>query len=122
MRRTALIAMVALVAAACGDDRAPARPDSVVAVAPDSATATAPAAPRSRWDAGYGPVLFVASNGGIRAVAPDITDSTFASVRYRNLVGQRYIALTQGVGGPSILREGSTIPLSRTAPRSGAGR
>ena len=45
-----------------------------------------------------------------------ITDSTFASVRYRNLVGQRYIALTQGVGGPSILREGSTIPLSRTAP------
>ena len=78
MRRTALIAMVALVVAACGDDRAPARPDSVVAVAPDSATATAPAAPRSRWDAGYGPVLFVASNGGIRAVAPDITDSTFA--------------------------------------------
>jgi phospholipid/cholesterol/gamma-HCH transport system substrate-binding protein len=45
-----------------------------------------------------------------------ITDSTFASVRYRNLVGQRYIALTQGVGGPSILRDGATIPLSRTAP------
>jgi phospholipid/cholesterol/gamma-HCH transport system substrate-binding protein len=45
-----------------------------------------------------------------------ITDSTFASVRYRNLVGQRYIALTQGVGGPSILREGATIPLTRTAP------
>jgi phospholipid/cholesterol/gamma-HCH transport system substrate-binding protein len=45
-----------------------------------------------------------------------LTDSTFASVRYRNLVGQRYIALTQGVGGPSILREGATIPLTRTAP------
>ena len=45
-----------------------------------------------------------------------ITDSTFASVRYRNLVGQRYIALTQGVGGPSVLREGATIPLSKTAP------
>jgi phospholipid/cholesterol/gamma-HCH transport system substrate-binding protein len=45
-----------------------------------------------------------------------VTDSTFASVRYRNLVGQRYIALTQGVGGPSILRDGATIPLSRTAP------
>jgi phospholipid/cholesterol/gamma-HCH transport system substrate-binding protein len=45
-----------------------------------------------------------------------ITDSTFASVRYRNLVGQRYIALTQGVGGPSILREGATIPMTKTAP------
>ena len=45
-----------------------------------------------------------------------LTDSTFASVRYRNLVGQRYIALTQGVGGPSVLREGATIPLTRTAP------
>ena len=45
-----------------------------------------------------------------------ITESTFATVRYRNLVGQRYIALTQGVGGPSVLREGSTIPLQRTAP------
>ncbi len=40
--------------------------------------------------------------------------STQAAIRYRNLVGQRYIALTQGVGSPSILREGATIPLSRT--------
>jgi phospholipid/cholesterol/gamma-HCH transport system substrate-binding protein len=45
-----------------------------------------------------------------------VTESTFATIRYRNLVGQRYIALTQGVGGPSILREGATIPLQRTAP------
>ena len=45
-----------------------------------------------------------------------ITASTFAAIRYRNLVGQRYIALSQGVGGPSILREGSTIPLTRTKP------
>jgi phospholipid/cholesterol/gamma-HCH transport system substrate-binding protein len=45
-----------------------------------------------------------------------ITDSTFASVRYRNLVGQRYISLSQGVGGPSVLREGATIPMSKTAP------
>ena len=45
-----------------------------------------------------------------------VTESTFATIRYRNLVGQRYIALTQGVGGPSILREGDTIPLQRTAP------
>jgi phospholipid/cholesterol/gamma-HCH transport system substrate-binding protein len=45
-----------------------------------------------------------------------VTQSTFATIRYRNLVGQRYIALTQGVGGPSVLREGETIPLARTAP------
>jgi phospholipid/cholesterol/gamma-HCH transport system substrate-binding protein len=45
-----------------------------------------------------------------------VTASTRAAIRYRNLVGQRYIALTQGVGSPSILREGSTIPLSRTQP------
>ena len=45
-----------------------------------------------------------------------LTASTFAAIRYRNLVGQRYIALTQGVGGPSLLPEGATIPLQRTAP------
>ena len=43
-----------------------------------------------------------------------VTAATNAAIRYRNLVGQRYIALTQGVGSPSILREGSTIPLART--------
>jgi phospholipid/cholesterol/gamma-HCH transport system substrate-binding protein len=43
-----------------------------------------------------------------------VTAGTNAAIRYRNLVGQRYIALTQGVGSPSILREGSTIPLART--------
>jgi phospholipid/cholesterol/gamma-HCH transport system substrate-binding protein len=50
------------------------------------------------------------------SVASDsqVMASTQAAIRYRNLVGQRYIALTQGVGSPSILREGSTIPLSRT--------
>jgi len=46
----------------------------------------------------------------------ELTDSTNATIRYRNLVGQRYIALTQGVGGPDVLREGATIPLSRTQP------
>jgi phospholipid/cholesterol/gamma-HCH transport system substrate-binding protein len=45
-----------------------------------------------------------------------VTDSTYAAIRYRNLVGQRYIALSRGVGGPSILREGATIPMSRTQP------
>ena len=43
-----------------------------------------------------------------------VTAATDAAIRYRNLVGQRYIALTQGVGSPSILRDGATIPLART--------
>ena len=46
----------------------------------------------------------------------EVTESTFATIRYRNLVGQRYIALSQGVGGPSVLEAGDTIPLERTAP------
>ncbi|HET7385631.1 MAG TPA: MlaD family protein [Nocardioidaceae bacterium] len=45
-----------------------------------------------------------------------VTQSTYAAIRYRNLVGQRYIALTQGVGGPKVLDPGSTIPISRTKP------
>ncbi|MGW2645304.1 MCE family protein [Streptomyces sp. NPDC001393] len=43
--------------------------------------------------------------------------STHAVVRYRNLVGQRYIALTEGTGdATATLRPGGTIPLSRTQP------
>jgi len=45
-----------------------------------------------------------------------LTDSTDATIRYRNLVGQRYISLSQGVGGPQTLQPGQTIPISRTAP------
>ncbi|MFL6135042.1 MAG: MCE family protein [Nocardioidaceae bacterium] len=45
-----------------------------------------------------------------------VTRSTQATIRYRNLVGQRYIALTQGVGGPGVLKEDATIPMSRTQP------
>ncbi|MET8583538.1 MCE family protein [Streptomyces collinus] len=42
---------------------------------------------------------------------------TRAVVRYRNLVGQRYIALTEGAGDVTDrLRPGGTIPLSRTQP------
>ncbi|MFI6567149.1 MCE family protein [Streptomyces sp. NPDC050534] len=42
---------------------------------------------------------------------------THAVVRYRNLVGQRYIALTEGTGDATArLRPGSTIPRSRTQP------
>jgi phospholipid/cholesterol/gamma-HCH transport system substrate-binding protein len=46
----------------------------------------------------------------------ELTDSTLAQIRYRNLVGQRYISLSQGVGSPSTLAEGATIPLKRTSP------
>ncbi len=45
-----------------------------------------------------------------------VTESTFATIRYRNLVGQRYIALTEGVGGPDVLAAGDTIPMERTQP------
>ncbi|MEU5593245.1 MlaD family protein [Streptomyces sp. NPDC020298] len=42
--------------------------------------------------------------------------STHAVIRYRNLVGQRYVALTEGVGDGTPLKPGATIPLSRTRP------
>jgi phospholipid/cholesterol/gamma-HCH transport system substrate-binding protein len=42
--------------------------------------------------------------------------STHAVVPYRNLVGQRYVALTEGTGDGTRLRPGGTIPLSRTQP------
>lgn len=45
-----------------------------------------------------------------------LSGSTYATIRYRNLVGQRYIALTEGAGSPGVLREGATIPLERTSP------
>jgi len=45
-----------------------------------------------------------------------VTQSTYATIRYRNLVGQRYIALSQGSGGSGVLHDGDTIPISRTAP------
>ena len=43
--------------------------------------------------------------------------SVTATIKYRNLVGQRYIALDQGPGDPSkFLPPGGTIPLQRTKP------
>jgi phospholipid/cholesterol/gamma-HCH transport system substrate-binding protein len=45
-----------------------------------------------------------------------VTDSTYATIRYRNLVGQRYIALSEGDGGPGVIPDGGTIPLSHTQP------
>ena len=45
-----------------------------------------------------------------------LTQATEATIRYRNLVGQRYIALTEGAGSASPLRENGTIPEDRTNP------
>ncbi|MGW7367184.1 MCE family protein [Streptomyces sp. NPDC054841] len=42
--------------------------------------------------------------------------STGAVIRYRNLVGQRYVALTEGAGDGTKLPPDGRIPLSRTQP------
>jgi phospholipid/cholesterol/gamma-HCH transport system substrate-binding protein len=44
-----------------------------------------------------------------------LTGNTFATLKFRNLVGQRYLALTQGSdGAKSRLKAGATIPEERT--------
>lgn len=43
-----------------------------------------------------------------------VNGGTNAAIRYRNLVGQRYITLTQEVGDTQRLPDGATIPVSRT--------
>jgi phospholipid/cholesterol/gamma-HCH transport system substrate-binding protein len=45
-----------------------------------------------------------------------LSDSTHAAIRFRNLVGQRYISLTQDVGESGTLEEGDTIPVGQTSP------
>ena len=45
-----------------------------------------------------------------------LTDSTRATIRYRNLVGQLYIDLTPGAGPNTPMQENETIPLVRTRP------
>ena len=42
--------------------------------------------------------------------------STHADIRYRNLVGQRYISLTNEIGSTGVLSPGSTIPVRQTSP------
>jgi len=43
--------------------------------------------------------------------------SVTATIKYRNLIGQRYVALAIGSGDPNaVLRPGQTIPLERTRP------
>jgi phospholipid/cholesterol/gamma-HCH transport system substrate-binding protein len=47
-----------------------------------------------------------------------MTEATNATIKYRNLVGQRYIALTvdDDTGSDDELGEGDTIPVSKTSP------
>jgi len=45
-----------------------------------------------------------------------LTTTTLAKVRYRNLVGQRYLALSEGKGGGTPLAGNGVIPLANTAP------
>ncbi len=45
-----------------------------------------------------------------------VTKSSTATIRFRNLVGQRYISLTQGVGDLHRLPKDATIPMDRTQP------
>ena len=42
--------------------------------------------------------------------------SVQARIRYQNLVGQRYVSLSEAAGNAEILPAGSTIPLAQTAP------
>ena len=45
-----------------------------------------------------------------------MTEASGAEVRYLNLVGDRYLALTQGTAGAAPLPDNATIPASRTTP------
>ncbi|TCC37031.1 MCE family protein [Kribbella sindirgiensis] len=45
-----------------------------------------------------------------------IDTSTHATLRYRNLVGNRYVALTDGLGGGDRLKKNGVIPKERTTP------
>jgi phospholipid/cholesterol/gamma-HCH transport system substrate-binding protein len=45
-----------------------------------------------------------------------LADSTLAQIRYRNLVGQRYVALSEGAGSGERLGADGTIPLRQTQP------
>jgi phospholipid/cholesterol/gamma-HCH transport system substrate-binding protein len=46
----------------------------------------------------------------------DLTTTTYAVVRYANLLGQRFLALTRGTELGQPLKHGATIPQERTAP------
>ena len=43
-----------------------------------------------------------------------ITQGNILQLRYRNLVGERYLAVAEGVGSTTPLKDGATVPLSHT--------
>jgi phospholipid/cholesterol/gamma-HCH transport system substrate-binding protein len=45
-----------------------------------------------------------------------LSKATHASIRYRNLVGQRYISLSDEIGDTAVLEPGDTIPVAQTSP------
>ncbi len=45
-----------------------------------------------------------------------LLQSTRATVRYENLVGDRYLELLEGAGSTEVLADGGTIPESQTSP------
>jgi phospholipid/cholesterol/gamma-HCH transport system substrate-binding protein len=45
-----------------------------------------------------------------------VDTTTRATLRYRNLVGNRYVALTEGVGGGTRMKKNGIIDKDRTAP------
>ncbi len=46
--------------------------------------------------------------------ARHITHGNVLQLRYRNLVGERYVAITEGTGSADPLKPGSTVPLAQT--------
>lgn len=52
------------------------------------------------------------------SIAKDVTvrDSTSALIRYRDLLGRRYLALQDSERDGAVLKPGTTIPIERTAP------
>jgi phospholipid/cholesterol/gamma-HCH transport system substrate-binding protein len=66
---------------------------------------------RDKNDHSYAQVAFTVTKS--RALPKSVT----ANMRYRNLVGQRYIDIQQGAGDVnSILKPGGTIPITQTRP------
>lgn len=45
-----------------------------------------------------------------------LTVSNVVQLRYRNLVGERYLAIVEGAGPADPMTEGSTVPVERTQP------
>jgi len=48
------------------------------------------------------------------ATSSVLTRGTIATIKYRNLVGERYLALSQGSGPATALRDGDTLARDRT--------